>query len=54
MVAVVLSWPPQDHFGERWAAWIARGQARDARMVYRMRLVFMLATAAAVWAGAMQ
>jgi hypothetical protein len=51
-MTVVLTWPSQDHFEQRWAAWIARGQAGDARMVFRMRLVFIVAAAGALWAGA--
>lgn len=52
-MAVVLTWPSQDHFEQRWAAWLAKGQVRDARMVFRMRLVFIVAAAGALWAGAM-
>lgn len=51
-MTVVLTWPSQDPFEKRWAAWIAKGQVRDARMVFRMRLVFIVAVAGAVWAGA--
>ncbi len=50
-MTVVLAWPSQDYIEQRWAAWMAKGQVGDARMVLRMRLVFIIAAAGAVWAG---
>jgi hypothetical protein len=52
-MTISLNGLPNADLDQRWEAWMARGRAQDAQMIFRMRLVFLFAAAAAVWAGAM-